>query len=110
MHTSTEEKQLYRDAINRWGIEAQLNMLIEEMGELLVAINKMRRGKDKNDERPVMEMIEEFVDVQLILDQAKYYYCSEGVGADHYNNLRHYKIERTRNKLRSEKNACVAQR
>ena len=74
MQTSTEEKQLYQDAINRWGIDAQINMLIEEMGELLVAINKLRRRKDRNDERPVMAMIEELVDVQLMLDQIKYYY------------------------------------
>jgi NTP pyrophosphatase (non-canonical NTP hydrolase) len=99
MCTSTEEKQLYQDAITRWGIDAQINMLIEEMGELLVAINKLRRRKDKNDEQPVMNLIEELADVQLMLDQIKYYYCRDGVTSVYYNMSRNYKMNRVQEKL-----------
>jgi len=39
-----EVKQIYIRAISTWGEESQLNMAIEEMAELIQAINKLRRA------------------------------------------------------------------
>lgn len=64
-----------------YGYSAQSMQLIEEMAELMVAINKYRRFEDKeietiNDElnREYLEsnIIEEIADVEIMLSQIKY--------------------------------------
>ena len=39
------KERLFEEAIRRWGVDAQLNQLIEECAEVIVAINHYRRGK-----------------------------------------------------------------
>lgn len=59
-----EVLDLYRTALNRWGNEAQLNMFYEECGELLSAINKLKRGRvEKKD------VITEIADVSIMIEQ-----------------------------------------
>ena len=58
---------LYQKAINNWGKELQYGMLSEEVGELLSAINKYRRGRvDKK------AVIEEIADVRIMLEQISF--------------------------------------
>ena len=61
-----DSKKLMVDAIAKWGVESQLDMVIEECAELIDAIQKFRRGRDTED-----EVLEEAVDVGLCLDQLK---------------------------------------
>jgi hypothetical protein len=56
---------IYDEALKAWGKEAQLGMVQEECAELIVAINKLRRGRSVNN------VIEECVDVELCLEQMK---------------------------------------
>ena len=39
----SEHREVYETALTKWGVENQLWMVIEECGELLNAIGKMRR-------------------------------------------------------------------
>ena len=55
---------LYRQAIKRFGAKFQIGMLTEEMGELLVAINKYDRGQ--GDENNVKWAI---VDAWIMMEQ-----------------------------------------
>ncbi len=55
---------LYRDAIEIYGIDAQMNLLQEECGELVVAISHYRRG------RVTLEKVaEELADVMIVARQ-----------------------------------------
>lgn len=61
---TTEE--LYRADIEAHGEEHQLNLLIEEMAELIQAINKYRRYGKKSD---LVHIAEETADVKIMLEQ-----------------------------------------
>lgn len=62
------KEKLYKIAIETYGNEAQVNQGIEEMAELIQAVNKFRR-------KPVIENLEniaeEIVDVEIMLEQYK---------------------------------------
>lgn len=61
---SVERSELYKTAINKWGAESQINMLVEECAELIVGINKYRRTGSDN-------LLEEIADVEIMLEQAR---------------------------------------
>ena len=59
--------EIYQKLIDKFGVEHQELILIEEMSELTKAIIKKRRGLEHNIE-------EEICDVQIMLDQMKILY------------------------------------
>ena len=59
-------KQIYKKAIERWGEELQVGMLSEEIGELLIAVNKYRREATQKNRDNVCE---ELADVQIMMEQ-----------------------------------------
>lgn len=70
-----ERELLYKKAVEKWGEESQLDQMIEEMAELIVALNKYKRAKhfvaQKKD--GVMDNIyEELADVKMCLEQLEY--------------------------------------
>ena len=77
--------ELFHDALELWGKDAQINQAIEEMAELIVALNHDRRVKKK---RSVSQITEELVDVEFMLDQVKYIYNMD------ISELRQFRIRR----------------
>ena len=67
-------RQILSKAISEWGIEAQTNLAIEEMGELIVAINHHRRGRVGMD-----AVQEEIADVMIAMKQLAMIYGESGV-------------------------------
>jgi len=64
MNEGTAEKTIYKDALDTWGENAQLDVAIEEMSELIKEIIKFKRGiGDK------AHMSEEIADVTIMLEQ-----------------------------------------
>lgn len=61
-----ERHALYKEAVQRWGVPAQMDMLIEECSELIDAVCKRRRGRVTD-----MDVASEIADVQI---------CSEQIG------------------------------
>ena len=62
------DEEILIKAIGKWGKNAQLLMVLEEMSELQKEILKhINRGKDNLD-----EIIDETADVEIMLDQLKY--------------------------------------
>jgi NTP pyrophosphatase (non-canonical NTP hydrolase) len=59
--------EIYQKLIDKFGVEHQELILIEEMSELTKAIIKKRRGLEHN-------IAEELADVQIMLDQLKIIY------------------------------------
>ena len=60
-----ERVKIYNKAEELWGLIAQYDQLVEEMGELIVAVNKYKRkvlyGEFKNDSKILNNLIEEMV-------------------------------------------------
>lgn len=52
------------EIIGKYGIKDQLNMLTEECGELIVAINHFRRNRIEYE-----KLVSELVDVKILVDQ-----------------------------------------
>lgn len=57
-------KEVWKKAIEIYGKEKQLDMLIEEMSELTKEICKLKRGKDNHN-----QIVEEMADVYIMLEQ-----------------------------------------
>lgn len=58
------EMSIYQGAIAKWGEDAQMKMVLEEMSELQKEICKLWRGKDNRD-----AIAEEVADVEIMLGQ-----------------------------------------
>jgi NTP pyrophosphatase (non-canonical NTP hydrolase) len=74
------EDNIYKRIVDKWGVESQLNMVIEEVGELLQAISKFNRAKDKDIETQVeayRHLCEEIADVINMTNQMREMFDSE---------------------------------
>ena len=66
----TERKKLYKQAIDKWGLPAQLGMLMEESAELIQATHKVMRHI--NNKTSVWRgLVEEIADVEIMIEQIK---------------------------------------
>lgn len=64
-----EKKELYHQAIEKWGFESQSWMVVEECSELLNAISKYRRGRVLPS-----AILEELADVSIMVEQMALYF------------------------------------
>jgi len=64
-----ENKKLYQKALNKWGMEFQLLMLMEECSELITATSKVFRY---NNLEVIDRLAEEIADVEIMIEQIKY--------------------------------------
>lgn len=67
--TKAEEVELYCDAIKKWGDQAQVMMVYEEMAELQKELCKNWRGRDN-----IEQIAEEVADVLIVLGQLEIIY------------------------------------
>lgn len=81
---------IYRDALDTFGVQKQTNMLFEEMGELMSAICKHSRGRDK-----IAHIAEEIADVRIMLDQMTVLYNCEA----ETERQRRYKLRRLEQRI-----------
>ena len=91
--TDTEKVLLYTDALDSWGIEAQVAMVMEETGEMLSALAKARRGRVTKD-----EIITELVDVSIMMEQMAVYF-----GLDEFREEKERKLSRLKERLKEWK-------
>ena len=70
-----ELEEIYGRIVTTWCIESQMNMMTEEIGELLQAMNKYRRSYNK-PENEIIEaynhLCEEIADVENMINQFRY--------------------------------------
>ncbi len=64
-------QDVFRNAVQTWGKEAQTDMMIEEMAELTKEILNERRGRDHN-------IAEEMADVKIMLAQMEIIFQNAG--------------------------------
>ena len=55
---------LYKKALKTWGEEAQVNMLDEEVGELITAVARFKRGRATHQ-----DVMTELADVFIMVEQ-----------------------------------------
>ena len=90
-------EHVYKMAVDTWGVESQMNMMTEEIGELLQAISKFRRSYNKSEEDKkdaYNHLCEEIADVENMIQQFRYMFDADII--DKYKNE---KLERTLKKL-----------
>lgn len=61
--------EIYKAALEKWGVGAQIGMLTEECGELLSAINKFNRSRCSSD-----DVLTELADVSIMVEQLSLIY------------------------------------
>lgn len=72
MNQGNDRFLLLKKAIDTWGEDAQILMMIEEMSELTKALCKLYRAKGEQETDTAKRSIsEEMADVQIMLDQMK---------------------------------------
>jgi NTP pyrophosphatase (non-canonical NTP hydrolase) len=81
---------VYKNYIDKYGVDSQIRMCIEEMSELTKALCKYQRYEGSDKQKTCREnVIEEIADVLNMVEQLEYYF-----GADEIAKVRKFKIER----------------
>lgn len=86
--------EIYTKALSKWGLNAQIDMCIEEMAELMQAFSKYKRGIGD-----VNQIAEEMADVSIMLEQM-------ALAFDCHNKIvwyKQFKLSRLMNLLKSKK-------
>lgn len=65
-----ERLELYKTALDKWGVVSQAFMVMEETGEMLDKFGKAHRGRLKDK----MEIITELADVSIMMEQWAAYF------------------------------------
>lgn len=86
-----QRRELYRTALQKYGVMPQVLMVVEECGELLSALSKYNRNRI---EAP--EVITELADVSIMVEQ-----MSELLGYDEYEKEKERKLNRLQNRLQN---------
>lgn len=86
-------KEISAQTIKKWGINAQLWMIIEECAELINAISKYKRGREDK-----LSIIEELADVSIMVDQMSFYF-----GKTEFERIREVKLQRLLDRLQDIK-------
>jgi NTP pyrophosphatase (non-canonical NTP hydrolase) len=74
MNLTSEQEELLKQALSKWGHEAQIKMAVEECGEFLSAIMKSYRGRVTND-----DIVDEIADNILMQEQMAMIFGKEKV-------------------------------
>lgn len=67
-----EKDTIYQRAVDAWGVKAQMEMVVEECAEAILAIKHYGRNRITAE-----DMVEEFVDVYLMAKQMEYVFPLE---------------------------------
>lgn len=89
-------KELNRKIVFHYGEDRQTNLAMEELAELIQAINKVKRYPDKKERRN--RLIEEIGDVKIMLDQLQLIY---NITDDEIDKSINYKLRRSMERINS---------
>lgn len=67
-----ESVEIYKAALEKWGVADQTSMAIEEMAECMVAINHAKRGRIA-----ASSLASEIADVEIMMGQMRFLVGSE---------------------------------
>lgn len=84
------KKEIYDAAIEKWGVDRQVDKAIEEMAELIKALLKCRSNCN---EKTTYEVLEEIADTDIMIEQLKGIFCISN-NYEEVNKIKLEKIER----------------
>jgi hypothetical protein len=84
---------IYKEAVDHFGADRQLEQLEEELTELLLAVKHFRKGKDTE-----AHLVSEIADVKIMLWQMNYVFTP-----DHIEDAVDYKRQRLEDRIEAEK-------
>ena len=73
--TETQKLTCHR-ILEHYGIESQRRILVEECAELIQAVSKVERSGSSSE--TIKNLFAEIADVEIMLEQVKYYYSEYG--------------------------------
>lgn len=88
---------LYKKAWEKWGKEPQINMAIEECGELITALAKRNRLHNGST---VDDIIGELVDVEICIEQMKLIFSEGKFGVFTFEIFKDKKLRKLRNMVK----------
>ena len=88
------DRSIFNRIIERFGVENQISMVMEECSELILAISHYRRGRVMSS-----DIIEEIVDVTIMMEQARLIYDPENT---EFGRIYTEKINRMENMLKDK--------
>jgi len=101
--TSESREKVYRASIATYGKEAQIDMAIEEMSELIKALLKFRRfGCSENSVDYLENIYEEIADVKIMIRQLEMIYEGENEVDEWIDKKVERQIERLAEKARKK--------
>jgi NTP pyrophosphatase (non-canonical NTP hydrolase) len=76
----SHEHELFKQAIDKWGRQSQIDMMIEECSELIKALCKLKRKHEPADTASLVnDICEEIADVQIVAGQMRHVFGAEEV-------------------------------
>ncbi len=96
MAITKEREIIYREAVSRWGMDAQVNMAIEEMAELISALQHYRREESWGHHATVEDIADEIADVEIMMEQLKFMF---GIDSLHLDQIKEKKLSRVKELL-----------
>ena len=70
------KNELYKRVYKRWGLSLEIDMIVEECAELIVAISHWKRGRAQEG-----AIAEEIADVEIMCEQLRYIFGNEEIDA-----------------------------
>lgn len=84
-----DSKKILLEAIELWGEDFQLDMMIEEMAELTKAIMKLKRAGGGSELR--VKVSEEIADVKIMIEQMEQMFSEKNIDSFYNEKLRRLK-------------------
>jgi len=88
-----ENKDLMLDVVEKWGEEAQMDMIIEKSLLLAIAIQKLKRVERKEDQlsynTSYNEVCERVADMRLMVEQAEFLFNTTEINNHYKNKVEH---------------------
>lgn len=84
-----QDRETFQLAVEKWGIDAQADMAIEECAELIVELQHEKRGRSCH-----ADVIDELADIRIMYGQLAEFY-----GREHVENRVSEKMDRLRERI-----------
>ena len=96
MVVTKEKQEIYKEAVNQWGEDAQINMAIEEMAELISALQHYRRHESWGGKVTVADIADEVADVEIMMEQLRFMFNIDSL---YLFNIKEQKLDRVKRLL-----------
>jgi NTP pyrophosphatase (non-canonical NTP hydrolase) len=80
-----KKSEIYKKAVKLWGVEFEIDMMIEECAELIQALQKYKRDTSF---KTINNMYEELADVEIMSEQMRIVFNSDSIDLEKERKIR----------------------